>query len=199
MLDRLPSIARTVAVPRAVLLANHIIAAEPAAVTRLKPMAGRRIDLRLTDLPPPLSWAPAGLFDLSLAITPAGLLEWVESPAGAPDLLVSADASNPLAAGLQVAGGARPPVRIEGDAALASEVSWLLEHLRWDLEDDVGRLVGPAVAHQLAKVGSAVKPALARFAASAAELATRLGPRPPSGDAAPGPTAAPAPPGPSPR
>lgn len=197
MLDRLPSIARTVAVPRAVLLANHIIAAEPAAVTRLKPMAGRRIDLRLTDLPPPLSWAPAGWFDLSLAITPAGLLEWVESPSGNPDLLVSADASNPLATGLQVAGGARPPVRIEGDAALASEVSWLLEHLHWDLEDDVGRLVGPAVAHQLAKVGSVVKPALARFAASAAELATRLGPRPPTGDAAPGPSAAA--PGPSPR
>jgi ubiquinone biosynthesis accessory factor UbiJ len=199
MLDRLPSIARTVAVPRAVLLANHIIAAEPAAVTRLKPMAGRRIDLRLTDLPPPLSWAPAGLFDLSLAITPAGLLEWVESPSGDADLLVTADASNPLATGLQVAGGARPPVRIDGDAALASEVSWLLEHLRWDLEDDIGRLVSPAVAHQLAKVGSAVKPALARFATTAAGLAARFGPRGPDADPAPGPAAAPTAPGPAPR
>jgi ubiquinone biosynthesis protein UbiJ len=201
MLDSLPSFVRSAVVPRVVLLVNHVLAAEPAAVVRLKPLAGRRLDLRLTDLPGPLARAAQGFSDLSLRVTPAGLFEWVEAAEGSADLVVAIDASNPLAAGLQAMAGGKPAVRIEGDAAFAAEVSWLLEHLRWDLEDDLGRLVGPPLAHELARVGRAVKPVLARFAAAAADLAARLGPKPGAGPGDRGPEAGAgaAAPGPTPR
>ncbi|MCU0773190.1 MAG: hypothetical protein MUC74_01435 [Ideonella sp.] len=189
MLDSLPSFVRSAVIPRVILLVNHVLAAEPAAVVRLKPMAGRRLDLRLTDLPGPLARAAQGFFDLSVRVTPAGLFEWVEAAEGSADLVVAVDASNPLAAGLQAIAGGKPSVRIEGDAAFAAEVSWLLEHLRWDLEDDIGRLIGPPVAHELARVGRAIKPALARFATAAAELAARLGPKPGAGAGDRGPEA----------
>jgi ubiquinone biosynthesis protein UbiJ len=195
MLDAAPTFLRAAVIPRAILLANHVIASEPAATRRLVPMSGRRIDLKLADVPPPIAWAGAGLLDVSVTITPAGLLEWAEHPTGTTDLLITVDASNPLAAALRAAAGERPDVRIEGDAAFAAEVSWLLEHLRWDFEEDLARVVGPAVAHQMARIGGAVRPAVQRFAATAAGLAaglSRQGPISPS----PGPGD---PPGPAPR
>jgi ubiquinone biosynthesis protein UbiJ len=49
---------------------------------------------------------------------------------------------------------------IEGDAQLASDVDWLLKNLRWDVTDDLDRLFGPTVAHQLHRLGSALAQAL---------------------------------------
>jgi len=45
---------------------------------------------------------------------------------------------------------------VHGDVALAAEVSWLAENLRWDIEDDLARVIGDAPAHQLAQVGRAI-------------------------------------------
>jgi ubiquinone biosynthesis protein UbiJ len=55
-------------------------------------------------------------------------------------------------------GGAtgRAPMEVRGDVGLAAEVSWLAEHLRWDIEDDLARVIGDAPAHQLAQIGRAV-------------------------------------------
>jgi ubiquinone biosynthesis protein UbiJ len=38
-------------------------------------------------------------------------------------------------------------VRIEGDVQLAAEVNWLVDHVRWDMEEDLSRLMGDAPAH----------------------------------------------------
>ena len=46
--------------------------------------------------------------------------------------------------------------RIAGDAALASDIQWLVDNLRWDVEADLERVFGPVVAHQLARLGSSL-------------------------------------------
>ena len=53
-------------------------------------------------------------------------------------------------------GGEPPAVRIDGDAALAGEVNWLLQNLRWDVAADLERLFGPQVAGVLQPVGRAL-------------------------------------------
>jgi ubiquinone biosynthesis protein UbiJ len=56
--------------------------------------------------------------------------------------------------------GEQPTVRIEGHVALASELSWLAEHLRWDIEEDLARLLGDAPAHALAQAARRAAQAL---------------------------------------
>jgi ubiquinone biosynthesis protein UbiJ len=52
--------------------------------------------------------------------------------------------------------GERPQVGIEGDSALATDVSWLIDNLRWDIEDDIARVIGQAPAHELARAAAVV-------------------------------------------
>jgi ubiquinone biosynthesis protein UbiJ len=60
-------------------------------------------------------------------------------------------------------GGGKPAVRIEGDVQLAAEVNWLVDHLRWDVEDDLARLIGGVPAHTLAAGARRVAETLRRF------------------------------------
>jgi ubiquinone biosynthesis protein UbiJ len=41
-------------------------------------------------------------------------------------------------------------VQIEGDPRLANEVLFLFRHLRWDVEEDLARVLGDAAAHRVA-------------------------------------------------
>jgi len=138
---------------RITLLLNHVIAAETVAIERLKPHAGRHVQLVWAGWPSLLPAPPVVAF----AITPAGLLEWggTEPPA-APELRVCLDASNPVRlAGMWLA-GERPSVNIDGDSGFAADVSWLIDNLRWDIEDDLARIVGQAPAHQIARAASTI-------------------------------------------
>jgi ubiquinone biosynthesis protein UbiJ len=156
------------ALARTTLLINHVLSAEPEATRRLQGQIGRSIALAWRAwpgfLPPPPQpqWTitPAGLLDLdeaSIAAPDAGL-----APAGEATLTVTLDAADLMRwAATGMAG--RPPMDIRGDAALAAEVSWLSEHLRWDIEDDLARLIGDAPAHQLAGFGRALTGALRSF------------------------------------
>ena len=65
------------------------------------------------------------------------------------------------AAALAALGGQRPQVQVQGEAQLAGEINWLIEHLRWDVADDLAAFTGPAVAHQLARFGQAAAQGLA--------------------------------------
>ena len=56
--------------------------------------------------------------------------------------------------------GDRPAVRIEGDVQFAAEVNWLVDHVRWDVEEDLSRLIGDAPAHALGNMGRAIADAL---------------------------------------
>jgi len=135
---------------RLALLLNHVLAAEPAATERLRAHSGRSLQLQLDGWPALLPAFP----ELAFRVTPAGLLEWcgLEPPAS-PDLRLRLDASNPALALAQWAQGERPRVDVQGDAQFAAELSWLMDNLRWDVQDDLARLVGEAPAHEIARVG----------------------------------------------
>ena len=66
------------------------------------------------------------------------------------------EAANPAPLAFQALGGQMPPVVIDGDASLAADVDWLLKNLRWDVADDLQRLFGPAVAHELHRLGASL-------------------------------------------
>jgi len=61
--------------------------------------------------------------------------------------------------------GEKPTVHIEGDVQLAAEVNWLADHVRWDLEEDMARLLGDVPAHLLAQAAVAALAVLRSFAA----------------------------------
>ena len=132
---------------RLLLLANHVIQQEPEAVARLARMKGRRALFQWRDL------------SFRVAFTPAGLLDLAADDA-APDLTVAVTQDSPSALVQGLVTGSRPSVRIEGDVQLAAEINWLVDHLRWDLEEDVSRLVGDAPAHALGEAARTATRAL---------------------------------------
>lgn len=156
---------------RCTLLANHVLLGEPAAMQRLRPHAGRCMQWDLRDWPEALPALP----ELSFVVTPAGLLEWCESsPAREPDLTISVDMSNPARTLVQGFADQRPAVAVSGDAGLAADVSWLMDNLRWDVQDDLARIVGQAAAAELARVGASLVAGLREATNTLAGLASRV-------------------------
>lgn len=147
---------------RLVLMINHVIAAEPVAVGRLLPHAGRSVRFRFDGWPSVLPALPSAMF----TVTPAGLIEWraEDDLELAEDLTISVDASNPARAAFRAFTGEKPAIAVAGNAAFAADVNWLVDNLRWDIEDDLARLIGDAPAHQLASFASAVNGALKKAA-----------------------------------
>jgi ubiquinone biosynthesis accessory factor UbiJ len=169
MFHALQTMAGTAVMERATLVINHVLASEAAATERLRGHAGSCIRLQFEGWP---AWLPA-LPNTAFRVTPAGLLEWCgdEAPADA-GLLICVDAANPAAMALQALAGERPTITVTGDAALASDVNWLFDNLRWDVVDDLEKLVGPAAAQQLGKLGASIHAAVRRAAQA---LASRTG------------------------
>lgn len=165
MLQELVSSLAPAAVQRLTLLLNHVIAAEPAAQARLLPHRGKRLKAVLADVP---AWLPAPPPAL-LRVTPAGLFEVDDEAgtAGAAELELRLNASNPAALALELARGAQPAVTVQGDAQFAGDIQWLAENLRWDLEADLARFLGPLPARQLARLGAALRSGLQRWAPAA--------------------------------
>ncbi|MCE4554968.1 hypothetical protein [Pelomonas cellulosilytica] len=146
---------------RLVLLINHVVSREPIAVQRLRPWAGRELVVHLQGWPTLLPAAP----DLILIVTPAGLFERFDAlSTGAAGLRVELDASNPARLALGVLSGEAPRVHVQGDAAFAGEMHWLMDNLRWDVEDDLAGIVGPLAARQLGQFARAVRRTLAGMA-----------------------------------
>ncbi len=169
---------------RATLLVNHVLASEPIAAQRLLPHAGRCIQLHFDGWPSVLPALPTTAF----RVTPAGLIEWcgVEAPTDA-DLRVSIDASNPALAAAQALIGEKPRVEVAGDAVFATDVNWLFDNLRWDVQEDLARIVGAVPARELARLGEGIATGMRTAARRLGALAARRR------DAAPGEPAPPAP------
>ena len=134
---------------RLVLFLNHVIGAEPEAQSRLKRQKGRCIQLQWQDKV------------LQLSPTPAGLLERVSQPKF--DLKLSLTDTSPLAMASAVLKGEKPGVHIEGDVQLAAEVNWLIDHVRWDVEEDLSKLMGDAAANTLVSMGRQAFQAMQQF------------------------------------
>jgi len=157
MLQNLQGLLVPAVVERLVLVVNHVLSSEPVAMQRLALHQSRVIALDWLHWP---SWLPAALV-LRFRVTPPGLLEWCGLDATLPAALaVQVDASNPALLFARALAGEPPPLTISGDAALATDIQWLLDNLRWDVEADLERLFGPVVAHQLGRLGSALAAAL---------------------------------------
>lgn len=140
---------------RIVLLLNHVLMQEPQAMDRLRRQAGRIVEGR---------WR---VFHIRLLATPAGLLD-LASPAAAPDLTLTLADDSPWSLAQAALRGEKPPVRIVGDVQFAAEVNWLVDHVRWDIEEDLARLVGDAPAHAMAQAARGMAEALRRFVPGAA-------------------------------
>lgn len=139
---------------RLVLLLNHVLMQEEQAMERLVRHQGRTVRFQWRQFTLVLKATPAGLLDLADTLAPADLTLTVteESPAALAQALLRGD---------------KPGIRIEGDVQLAADVNWLIEHVRWDIEEDLSRLVGDAPAHALGQVGRAAAAALKKFVALA--------------------------------
>jgi ubiquinone biosynthesis protein UbiJ len=138
---------------RLVLFANHVLASCPPAIERLKAHPGKvlKVDVSgwpgLVPVPPPLV----------IRVTPAGLFETLdpaEEAGAAIDLRVQLDASSPLAVAQKAMSGQIPPVSIEGDAALAGDVNWIVANVRWDPAADAERFFGPVVAEGISRASA---------------------------------------------
>ncbi|HMN92529.1 MAG TPA: hypothetical protein PKC60_04785 [Hydrogenophaga sp.] len=149
---------------RVVLFLNHVLGQEPQAQDRLRRQKGKSVRMQWGD------------FHLTLAPTAAGLLERVD-PAGAQDLVVTVSQTSPLALMQTVMAGDKPAVDIRGDVQLAAEVAWLVDNLRWDVEEDLSRLVGDGPAHALARAGRGVASALRAFLGASGRPTADRGPQ----------------------
>jgi len=134
---------------RLVLFLNHVIGSEPEAQSRLKRQKGRCIQMQWQDKV------------IQLSPTPAGFLERVNQPKF--DLKLSLTDASPLAMASAVLKGEKPGVHIEGDVQLAAEVNWLIDHVRWDFEEDLSKLLGDAAANTLVSMGRQAFQAIQQF------------------------------------
>lgn len=152
MASSLTDLVLPAAAARFVLLANHVLSAAPAATERLKARTGQSLRVEVEGWRIPLPPPPP----LSLRITPAGLLEAMaadESGQDTPDLRLRVDASQPLSAARSLASGQVPAVHVEGDAALAADITWILANVRWDIAADLERVVGGPLGETMARAG----------------------------------------------
>jgi ubiquinone biosynthesis protein UbiJ len=140
---------------RAVLFLNHVLQQEPEAQARLKRQQGRVVEVRWRSILLRLVATPAGLLDLA----PEGIT---------PDLTLTVTQENPLEMAQAAMMGDKPMVRIVGDVQLAAEVNWLVDHVRWDLEDDLARVIGDVPAHAIGNATRKMVGGLRQFVDKAA-------------------------------
>lgn len=125
---------RTLPAP-ALAAVNHLLAQASWAREKLQPFAGQCAHIAL----PPFS----ALF----SITTEGLI--AAPPAGATaTVTIDLPASTPLLA-LQGKAAIMRAARITGSAEFAQELGYVIQHLRWDVEEDLSRVVGDIAAHRL--------------------------------------------------
>lgn len=135
---------------RIVLLLNHVLMQEPQAIERLVRQKGRVVRAQWRQMTFMVVVTPAGLFDLAVSDAQ-------------PDLSLVVTEESPFAIAQELIQGGKPAVRIEGDVQLAAEVNWLIDHVRWDIEEDLARLMGDVPAHTLAQVARNMAHAIAQF------------------------------------
>ncbi|GAA6143431.1 hypothetical protein [Hydrogenophaga sp. 5NK40-0174] len=144
---------------RIVLFLNHVLQQEPQAMERLRRQAGKRVRA---------SW---GDIFLTLSPTAAGLLELAHE-GERNDLAVVLTEQNPFSMARTLAEGDRPAVDIQGDVQLAAEVAWLVDNVRWDVEEDLSRIMGDGPAHKMASVGRQIVHGLRSFLAKTPSVAS---------------------------
>ena len=137
---------------RIVLSLNHVLQQEPEAMERLKRQTGKAAQIE---------FAP---WSLCVQTTPAGLLE-LAAPERVADLTLTVQ-DDMASLSAKLAKGEKPLTQIAGDVQLAAEINWLIDHVRWDFEEDLAKLVGDATAHNIGQALRAAAGGLRRFVTS---------------------------------
>ncbi|MEY5028877.1 MAG: hypothetical protein RLZ63_1192 [Pseudomonadota bacterium] len=137
---------------RLMLVINHVLSSEPQAMARLARQKGQRIEL---------AWRGA---TLQLTPSAAGLLERGEFDGFDLRLSVLDESIGTLLSTAMQ--GEKPRVRIEGDVQLAAEINWLIDNVRWDVQEDLSRLLGDAPAHVISQSARQLVGAVKQFVQS---------------------------------
>ena len=164
---------------RVVLALNHVLQQEPEAMARLARKKGQIARINAAQLAIELIATPAGLLDLAPADSKA-------------DLTLTVTDSNPLSLLQTTLKGEKPAIQVQGDVQLAAEVNWLVDHVRWDAEEDLSRILGDAPAHGLMQVLRQAGETLKKFAPNPAATSASAPASPPKANSAttPAPSAA---------
>ncbi len=117
---------------------NHLLRREDWARERLQPFAGRTARLVV----PPTA--------VTLAVTTAGEVTAAENTE--PDVTLTVAAGS-LFDVLRDPQAAASSTEVAGDGDFAGAISYLFTHLRWDVEEDLSRVVGDVAAHRIANFG----------------------------------------------
>jgi ubiquinone biosynthesis accessory factor UbiJ len=133
---------------------NHVLRGESWALKRLAPFAGRtaRVDI----LP----------FSATFTVRDSGEIG-PAAPAAEADLRIRL---TPAVAARILAGdsAAYDEISAEGDGEFAQAIRFVVRNARWDVEEDLSRVFGDALAHRVVGAGRAVLQLQARAAGSLA-------------------------------
>ena len=114
---------------------NHVLAASPLARERLAKFAGKTAEFKVGPLTVSLTVQTTG--EVTRAVPEATRdLEVRMSPFLLPRLAANDEA-------------AVREVEMAGDTEFAHEISYLAKNLRWDVEEDLSRVVGDIAAHRI--------------------------------------------------
>ena len=135
---------------------NHLLRQNSWAAEKLRPHAGKTLRIGVMPLQSTLTLDNAGEFstaapeatvDAKILLSPGSALRLLIEPASAMNLAT-----------------------LEGDMELATTVGKVLRDLRWDIEEDLSRVIGDIPAHQLGQAGARIRREIGRQAASVAGM-----------------------------
>lgn len=125
---------------------NHLLAQEDWARARLMPHAGK------------VACFDTGIVAVRLAVAADGLVQGADADVVAAVTIRMRPADLPLI--LQDRTRAFSYVKIEGDADFANTISQVSQSLRWEVADDLGKLVGDVAAHRIVEGAGATAAAV---------------------------------------
>ena len=115
---------------------NHLLAAEPWARAQLAPHVNKTLHVVVQPFTIRLAVAPDGSVARSTETAPADTTVTVAYAGVARMLVGGSDA-------------VLRDLRLEGDAEFAQAVSLVAKNLRWDVEEDLSKVVGDAASHRM--------------------------------------------------
>lgn len=135
---------------------NHVLQSAPWARERLAPHAGRVAQLSADPVRFRFSITAQGTLEPSAGDAPPAVT--LALPLGALPHFVAGAPEKAMSA-----------VRIEGSADLADALGFVFRHLRWDVEEDLSRVLGDVVAHRVVAGARSLAVAQARGLRSLSE------------------------------
>jgi ubiquinone biosynthesis protein UbiJ len=145
---------------------NHVLRSAPLALERLRKHAGRTAAFHVG--PVTLAFTVQTTGEVAAAVPGAASdLDVRVSPFLLPRLAASEEA-------------AFREIEMQGDMELAQEISFLARNLRWDVEEDLSRVIGDIAAHRVVSSARGMRDwgreAALRMAQGAAEYWTEESP-----------------------